>query len=75
MNAIAHPTAPATIRPTVSAIVPTKNRPALLEVAVRGLLTQTVALDELIVAGAVGWAIALTAPASGRGGAGGAQRE
>ncbi len=49
MNAIAHPTAPATIRPTVSAIVPTKNRPALLEVAVRGLLAQTVALDELIV--------------------------
>jgi GT2 family glycosyltransferase len=36
-------------RLTVSAIVPTKNRPALLEVAVRALLGQHVPLDELIV--------------------------
>jgi GT2 family glycosyltransferase len=36
-------------RLTVSAIVPTKNRPALLAVAVRALLAQTVSVDELIV--------------------------
>jgi GT2 family glycosyltransferase len=36
-------------RLTVSAIVPTKNRPALLAVAVRALLGQTVPVDELIV--------------------------
>jgi GT2 family glycosyltransferase len=34
---------------TVSAIVPTKNRPALLVEAVRGLLAQTVPVNELIV--------------------------
>jgi GT2 family glycosyltransferase len=43
----------AVVRPeprlTVSVIVPTKNRPALLAVAVRALLAQTVAVDELIV--------------------------
>jgi GT2 family glycosyltransferase len=43
----------ATARPeprlTVSAIVPTKNRPALLAVAVRALLAQTMPVDELIV--------------------------
>jgi GT2 family glycosyltransferase len=36
-------------RLTISAIVPTKNRPALLEVAVRALLAQHPPLDELIV--------------------------
>ena len=36
-------------RLTVSAIVPTKDRAALLEVAVRALLAQSVPLDELIV--------------------------
>jgi GT2 family glycosyltransferase len=36
-------------RLTVSVIMPTKNRPALLAVAVRALLAQTVAVDELIV--------------------------
>jgi len=41
-------TSPAT-RPTVSAIVPTKNRPTLLGVAVRSLLEQTVSVNELIV--------------------------
>lgn len=43
----------AVVRPeprlTVSAIVPTKNRPALLVEAVRGLLAQTVPVHELIV--------------------------
>lgn len=43
--------APRTSHPrlTVSAIVPTKGRPALLEAAVRALLAQTVPVDELIV--------------------------
>lgn len=36
-------------RLTVSAIVPTKNRPALLGVAVQALLAQKAAVDELIV--------------------------
>ncbi len=36
-------------RLTVSAIVPTKDRPALLEVAVRALLAQQVPLDDLVV--------------------------
>jgi GT2 family glycosyltransferase len=36
-------------RLSVSAIVPTKNRPARLAVAVRALLAQTVPVDELIV--------------------------
>ncbi|HEX2438005.1 MAG TPA: glycosyltransferase [Methylomirabilota bacterium] len=36
-------------RLTVSAIMPTKDRPAFLEVAVRALLAQTVPIDELIV--------------------------
>jgi GT2 family glycosyltransferase len=34
---------------TVSAIVPTKNRPARLATAVRALLAQTVPIDELII--------------------------
>ena len=33
----------------VSAVVPTKDRPALLAETVRALLAQTVVLDELIV--------------------------
>jgi len=36
-------------RPTVSAIMPTKNRPTLLGIAIRSLLEQTVPLTELIV--------------------------
>jgi len=36
-------------RLTVSAIMPTKDRPAFLEVAVRALLAQTVPIDELII--------------------------
>jgi len=42
-------TSPAPRRLTVSAIVPTKNRPALLGVAVPALLAQSVPVDELIV--------------------------
>jgi peptidoglycan-N-acetylglucosamine deacetylase len=40
---------PPRARLTVSAIVPTKNRPALLAVAVRALLAQSTPVDELIV--------------------------
>jgi len=39
----------ATPRRTVSAVVPTKQRPARLAIAVRALLAQTVPVDELIV--------------------------
>lgn len=45
----ARATGPAAPRRTVSAVVPTKNRPARLATAVRALLAQSVPVDELIV--------------------------